>query len=114
MGLIKRITPQDTPEELASRAERCAARLMDALAIARRRASRSSPVVKKALASAQVVGLSPSATTKTAAITFYAAPLNGAFHLIWGWDQVEEFTRSDLAAQLSHGVRQRLREFNAR
>lgn len=114
MGIVRRITSRDRPDELAVHAKRCAARLTDAVAIARRRASHSTVEIQAALDSARVEGLSRSGTTKTAVVTFYTAPFNGNLHLIWGWQQIDEFTDSELASQVSQALREGLRRRLAR
>jgi hypothetical protein len=113
MGIIRRITARDKPEELAVRAQRCAARLTDAVAIALRRARRNTAGIQPALASARVEGFSRSGTTKTAVVTFGAAPFNGNLHVMWGWHQIDQFTDSELASQLSHVLREGLRRKTA-
>ncbi len=109
MGIIRRITSRDRPDALAVRAQQCAARLTDAVAIARRRARRSTVEIQAALDSAKVEGLSPSGTSKTAVVTFYTPPFNGNLHLMWGWHQIDEFTDSELASQVSQALREGLR-----
>jgi hypothetical protein len=55
--VFRKITRRDRPEDIASMASRLDAHLKEALMIARRRAWRSSPLVRQLLETATVEGL---------------------------------------------------------
>lgn len=105
MGVIRRVSARDRPERLAARAAENVARLREALAIASKRAVRSSPTVRALFASAVVEDVALEHGFKSTAIVFTAHPFSGGLHQVWGWHQLSKLTDSELASWISRALR---------
>ena len=110
MSYLKRITARERPERIARRAAQCAARLKEVLAIASRRAARSSPTVRALYASATVVGVPPGPEIRSGVISFTAPPFRGGLHQFWAWQQLETMSDAEVASLISTSLRHSLQE----
>jgi hypothetical protein len=93
---------------VATRAAEYAARLRIALAMASKRAARSSPTVRALFASAVVEDVALNRGIKSTAIIFTAPPFKGGLHQVWGWHQLAKLTDAEVASWISHPLRESL------
>jgi hypothetical protein len=107
--MFETIDAAENPAVLEQAAADQQARLESALALVRSRASRSSAVIRRLLASAKVEGRLPEQPLKASCVTFTAAPFRGGLHLIYPWPFVAELTRAELASNISAVLRDNLR-----
>ena len=114
MGIIRRVTSRDRPERLAEAAARCEQRLTTALGIACKRASRSRRTIRLLLATATVEGFAQPGRNRAGVIRFSASPFRGGLYQIWGWNQVDSLSDSELASWVSLALREAVREKESR
>jgi hypothetical protein len=105
MGMIRRVGSRERPERVAWRAAEYQARLERALALAARRAARSSATVRALFASAVVEDVALKGGIKSTKILFTAPPFRGGLHQLWGWHQLAALTDSEVASGISHALR---------
>ena len=99
--MIRRVSARDRPERLEARAAENVARVRGALAMASKRAARSSPTVRALFASAVVEDVALKHGSKSTAIIFTAHPFRGGLHQVWGWHQLAKLTDSEVASWIS-------------
>jgi len=110
MAGFRRITKRDKPEALDAAETEYGALLTRALELAKRRAVRSSVVLRKLFESAVVEGRSPSSDIKAAVITFSAPLFRGGLHYIYPWEYLAAVQHKELATELSWMLRSALAE----
>jgi hypothetical protein len=113
MSYIKRIASRERPDRIARRAADCAVRLKSALALATRRASRSSATVRALFASATVVGRPRGQRIKAGVISFTEPPFRGGLHQFWAWEQLESLSDAEVASLIVAPLRHRLKSSRA-
>ena len=103
MVTFARITERDNPAEIVRIARRNRERLAKAVATAAKRAKRSNPAIRALLASAVIAGQHEN--TKTAVVSFKAAPFRGGLHHFYPWHYLDELTARELSTEVSRMLR---------
>jgi hypothetical protein len=89
-------------------------RLKGALALARRRATRSSLTIRSLFASATVAGRPRGQRIRAGVISFSAPPFTGGLHQFWAWKHVEGMSESEVASLIAMSLRRSLKKSGAK
>jgi len=109
MSSFRKITSRDKPEALATVAAAHEEHLRLALAIAVKRARRSSPLVRDLLSKAIVEGLASKINVKASAVSFRVPHLKQTWHQFIPWQYFEGSKPAETATLLASGLRENVR-----
>jgi hypothetical protein len=90
--MFRRITKRDNPERLAATAARNESLLLEALALAQRKAKRRRPIIREILASGTVEGIASRLNSKASAITFRVPTYKRTWHSLIPWQNLVDTT----------------------
>ena len=100
MATLPRITKRDSPLKLAAFTEKYETLLIEALAIAQRKATRKRKIVREILATAKIEGLAKDLNAKAAAVNYRAEKYKRTWHTLIAWRYLEHSTAADEAASM--------------
>jgi len=109
MVTFRRITKRDLPLKVAALAEKHHALLVEALAIAQRKAKRKPQVVREILATATVEGLAKRLNAKAAAVSYRAEKHKRTWHRLIPWRNLEHTTATEEAESMISVVEDNVR-----
>ena len=109
MSSFRKITSRDKPEALAKEAAVHEEHLRLALAIAVKRARRSSPLVRDLLSKAIVEGLASKINVKASAVSFRVPHLKQTWHQLIPWQYFEGSKPTETATLVAYGLRDNVR-----
>jgi len=104
MATFRRITKRDDPEKVAATAAQYQALLTEALAIARRKATKKPKVIREILATGTAEGLNSSRDAKYAVVTYRAEKYKRTWLSLIGWQYLEDSSADEWAHSMIETV----------
>jgi hypothetical protein len=102
--MVRRITKRDSPKAIELQVGFHERRLLRAVEVAAKRATRSTPEIQALFASAKVCGQAKG-NHKIAVVSYQAPPFLGGLHQFFPWEYLDLFSQSELSKEVSTALR---------
>jgi hypothetical protein len=106
---FRKFSSRDRPEAVARTVSTLESHLEQVLFIARRRAWRSSELVRTLLESATVEGQASNLNVKASSVTFRVPQLEQSWHQLFAWESLLSETPAETATTVAWSLRENIR-----